>query len=75
MAEFVAAIDQGTTSSRCALVDHSGAIVAVRHLEHELDDDLALVPETRDGLTEDDLDEGEDYPVDEEWPDEFIELP
>lgn len=35
MAEFVAAIDQGTTSSRCALVDHSGAIVAMRHLEHE----------------------------------------
>ena len=44
-------------------------------LVHELDDDLALVPETEDGLTEDDLDEGEDYPVDEEWPDEFVELP
>ena len=35
MAEFVAAIDQGTTSSRCALIDHSGAIVVMRQLEHE----------------------------------------
>jgi glycerol kinase len=35
LAEFVAAIDQGTTSSRCALVDHAGTIVAMRQLEHE----------------------------------------
>ena len=35
MAEFVAAIDQGTTSTRCALIDHSGAIVVMRQLEHE----------------------------------------
>ena len=35
MTELVAAIDQGTTSSRCALVDRSGAIVAVAQREHE----------------------------------------
>lgn len=31
----VAAIDQGTTSSRCALVDESGAIVSMAQREHE----------------------------------------
>ncbi|MEU3828699.1 FGGY family carbohydrate kinase [Streptomyces sp. NPDC029080] len=31
---YVAAIDQGTTSSRCAVFDHSGAIVAVDRREH-----------------------------------------
>lgn len=35
MAELVAAIDQGTTGTRCALIDHSGAIVAMAQLEHE----------------------------------------
>ena len=33
--ELIAAIDQGTTSSRCALVDHFGAIVALAQREHE----------------------------------------
>ncbi|QHA03476.1 glycerol kinase GlpK [Streptomyces broussonetiae] len=31
---YVAAIDQGTTSSRCIVFDHSGAIVAVDQREH-----------------------------------------
>ncbi|WP_433548626.1 glycerol kinase GlpK [Streptomyces sp. CA-294286] len=31
---FVAAIDQGTTSSRCIIFDHGGAIVAVDQREH-----------------------------------------
>ena len=35
MASYVAAIDQGTTSSRCALVDHHGQIVAMAQREHE----------------------------------------
>lgn len=35
MASYVAAIDQGTTSSRCALVDHRGQIVAMAQREHE----------------------------------------
>ena len=35
MAPYVAAIDQGTTSSRCALVDHHGRIVAMAQREHE----------------------------------------
>ena len=39
MAEFenkyVAAIDQGTTSTRCIIFDHDGAIVAVGQYEHE----------------------------------------
>ncbi|MGB5381363.1 MAG: glycerol kinase GlpK [Acidimicrobiia bacterium] len=35
MVSYVAAIDQGTTSSRCALVDHSGRIVAMAQREHE----------------------------------------
>ena len=35
MVSYVAAIDQGTTSSRCALVDHHGQIVAMAQKEHE----------------------------------------
>src|SRR4051794_31342943 len=35
MAEYVAALDQGTTSTRCMLFDHSGQVVAVEQLEHE----------------------------------------
>lgn len=34
MGPYVAAIDQGTTGSRCALVDRHGAIVAMAHREH-----------------------------------------
>jgi glycerol kinase len=34
MGSYVAAIDQGTTSSRCALIDHHGAIVAMAQREH-----------------------------------------
>ena len=34
MGSYVAAIDQGTTSSRCALVDHHGSIVAMEQREH-----------------------------------------
>ena len=34
-AEFVAAIDQGTTSTRCMIFDHDGAEVARHQLEHE----------------------------------------
>ncbi|MDI3313486.1 MAG: glycerol kinase GlpK [Mycobacterium sp.] len=35
MAEFVAAIDQGTTSTRCMIFDHNGTEVARYQLEHE----------------------------------------
>ena len=35
MAEFVAAIDQGTTSTRCMIFDHDGVEVARHQLEHE----------------------------------------
>ena len=34
MADFVGAIDQGTTSTRFMLFDHSGAEVARHQLEH-----------------------------------------
>ncbi|MDH3731628.1 MAG: glycerol kinase GlpK [Acidimicrobiia bacterium] len=34
MSEFVGALDQGTTSTRFAVIDHSGAIVAMEQLEH-----------------------------------------
>ena len=34
-ADFVAAIDQGTTSTRCMIFDHGGAAVARHQLEHE----------------------------------------
>ncbi len=35
MADYVAAIDQGTTSTRCMLFNHSGQSVAAHQLEHE----------------------------------------
>ena len=35
MAEFVAAIDQGTTSTRAMIFDHSGREVGRHQLEHE----------------------------------------
>jgi glycerol kinase len=35
MPKFVAAIDQGTTSTRCILFDHAGAIAAADQKEHE----------------------------------------
>src|SRR5256885_10977370 len=34
-AEFVAAIDQGTASTRCMIFDHAGAEVGRHQLEHE----------------------------------------
>ena len=33
--KYVAAIDQGTTSTRCMIFDHSGNVVAVEQMEHE----------------------------------------
>jgi glycerol kinase len=35
LADFVAAIDQGTTSTRCMIFDHNGAEVGRHQLEHE----------------------------------------
>ena len=35
MAEYIAAIDQGTTSTRCMIFDRSGDVVAVDQKEHE----------------------------------------
>ncbi len=35
MTQYVAAIDQGTTSTRCMIFDHSGRVVSVDQLEHE----------------------------------------
>src|SRR5271168_4764224 len=35
LAEFVASIDQGTTSTRCMIFDRAGAEVASHQLEHE----------------------------------------
>jgi glycerol kinase len=35
MATYVAALDQGTTSTRCMIFDHSGDPVASQQLEHE----------------------------------------
>ncbi len=35
MGDFVAAIDQGTTSTRCMIFDHSGAVVGSEQLEHD----------------------------------------
>lgn len=35
MAKYVAAIDQGTTSTRCMLFNHKGESVAIHQLEHE----------------------------------------
>jgi glycerol kinase len=35
VARYVAAIDQGTTSTRCMVFDHGGSVVAVEQKEHE----------------------------------------
>jgi glycerol kinase len=35
MAEYAAALDQGTTSTRCMIFDHGGRVVAIDQLEHE----------------------------------------
>jgi glycerol kinase len=35
MAKYVAAVDQGTTSTRCMLFDHGGGVVGVHQMEHE----------------------------------------
>src|SRR5919204_2502569 len=35
MAQYAAALDQGTTSTRCMIFDHGGSVVAVEQLEHE----------------------------------------
>ena len=35
MAEYIASIDQGTTSTRCILFNHSGQIVSSHQMEHE----------------------------------------
>jgi len=35
MSKYIAAIDQGTTSTRCILFDHGGKIVAMDQKEHE----------------------------------------
>lgn len=35
MAKYAAAIDQGTTSTRCMIFNHSGEVVAVEQKEHE----------------------------------------
>src|SRR3954465_3902195 len=35
MAKYAAAIDQGTTSSRCMIFDHGGNVVSVAQKEHE----------------------------------------
>ena len=33
--QYIAAIDQGTTSTRCMIFDHDGLVVAVDQREHE----------------------------------------
>ena len=35
MNQYIAAIDQGTTSSRCMIFDHDGAVVSAAQKEHE----------------------------------------
>ncbi|CAG7571420.1 glycerol kinase [Barrientosiimonas humi] len=35
MSSYIAAIDQGTTSTRCMIFDHDGKIAAVAQMEHE----------------------------------------
>jgi glycerol kinase len=35
VSRYVAAIDQGTTSTRCMVFDHDGAVVSVAQLEHQ----------------------------------------
>ncbi|MDX2139338.1 MAG: FGGY family carbohydrate kinase, partial [Chloroflexota bacterium] len=34
MSKYVAAIDQGTTSTRCMIFDRSSQVIAVEQLEH-----------------------------------------
>ncbi len=34
MSKFIAAIDQGTTSTRCMIFDHSGAVISLDQKEH-----------------------------------------
>ena len=35
MAKYAAALDQGTTSTRCMLFNHDGTVAAVEQMEHE----------------------------------------
>ena len=35
MAKYAAALDQGTTSTRCMIFDHGGQVVSVAQKEHE----------------------------------------
>ena len=35
MAKYAAALDQGTTSTRCMIFDHGGQVVSVHQKEHE----------------------------------------
>jgi glycerol kinase len=35
MPKYVAAIDQGTTSTRCMLFDHAGQVISIAQKEHE----------------------------------------
>jgi glycerol kinase len=35
MAQYAAALDQGTTSSRCMVFDHGGNVVSIEQMEHE----------------------------------------
>jgi len=35
MAKYVVAIDQGTTSTRCMIFDHSGGVVGLDQKEHQ----------------------------------------
>jgi len=35
MSTYIAAIDQGTTSTRCIVFDHAGSIISIGQLEHE----------------------------------------
>lgn len=35
MAKYVAAVDQGTTSTRCMIFDHAGGVVSIHQMEHE----------------------------------------
>ena len=35
MDQYIAAIDQGTTGTRCMLFDHDGGVVAWHYREHE----------------------------------------
>src|SRR5690606_6236916 len=35
MAKYAAAVDQGTTSTRFMIFDHSGSVVSLHQLEHE----------------------------------------